>query len=175
MKVRELLSSLPEPTNDSDRWIVDDPLVQPVGLLETQVLGFLVDTLRSRAAVLLELRQALQPFPVNTGVLVADGVLSSTWEGSKPMRGLLAYPVVDWEVVHEANSMTGRAALVGGRFSLTAHSFWFVMGSVAGLEETVPDYGDYDPRSIRGHVADWDSDFSPLAISKRSGSRSING
>ena len=175
MKIRDLLIALPNEMSDSDAWVVDDPLTQPVALLETQFLGICVDSLRSRVGVILELRQALQPYPVNTAVLIGDGVSSVQWAAQRAAQDLLAHPIVDWELREGANSLTGRAALASGAsFTIATETFLFVLGSVPGLDGTVSDYSEHDALSIQGQVADWDSEFSVFGASRRS-SRGVNG
>jgi hypothetical protein len=167
MKISDLFVDLP-PSTGFDELGVDDPLVEETALLEVQILGIRLDALTRQAGVLLEFRQSLQPFPGNTGVLIAQGVTFSRWSAPDPTAPPVACPIVGWRVVESAGALVATAAFSRlGEFSVAAESWTFVHGDVNGLGPISVDYGDHGPATIREHVADWDREMNVIAVSSR--------
>ncbi|MFI5712276.1 hypothetical protein [Kribbella sp. NPDC051620] len=80
MKINELLLS--DPAHRLHASLPEmDPLTEEDALQEAQVLDVRYDALAGVVGIIFELRQALQLQEANTGVLVACGVHTLTWEG----------------------------------------------------------------------------------------------
>jgi hypothetical protein len=139
-----------------------DPLTEEDALIEAQVLHIQLDALHSRAAVLFELRLALQLSEGNTGLLVADGVTEFEWRASTRDTARTA-----WNVVGSAPSAAGGiiemrlGMLPQAELLIRARSAAFYSGDVGGLRE-IPDYGTASESELASMLAYWDSDFAPL-------------
>jgi hypothetical protein len=169
MKISDLFVELPRPPAGLDELGVDDPLVEESALLEAQILGIRLDSLTRQAGVLLEFRQSLQPFPGNTGVLIAKRVTSSRLSAPDPTAPPVACPIVGWRMVESRGALVATAAFSRlGELSVAAESWAFVHGDVPGLTPTPVDYGEHSTATIRQHVAGWDSEMNVIAVSSRS-------
>lgn len=142
-----------------------DPLTEEDALQEAQVLDVRFDALAGVAAVLFELRQALQLLEASTGVLVARGVRELAWLGPERPAGLTAWSV--GSSVPTTEDGLFRLNLVmwpfpGARLRLVAESAAFFVGVTPGLPEAPPDYGAGDRRAIDAELPGWGSPFLPL-------------
>lgn len=138
-----------------------DPLTEDDALMEAQVLDVRFDALRSRVAVLFELRLALQLREGNTGLLIADGVTAFAWDSAPRKTARTA-----WNVVGSVGRATGGSfemrlgMLPQGDLLLRARSAAFYSGDVPGLVE-IADYGEASEPELYAKLARWESDFFP--------------
>lgn len=138
-----------------------DPLTEDDALMEAQVLEVQLDAMRGRAAVLLELRLALQLREGNTGLLIADGVTAFHWDASPRDTARTAWNVVGSAArakdgIFEIRlGMSPRAELL-----LRARSAAFYSGDVPGLRE-IPDYGEATDSELMAKLSQWGSKFTP--------------
>lgn len=138
-----------------------DPLTEDDALMEAQVLDIRLDALRSRMAILFELRLALQLREGNTGLLVADGVTAFEWSAGARETARTA-----WNVVGSIARATGGilevrlGMLPRAELLLRTRSAVFYSGDVPGLVE-IADYGEVQEPELDSMVAHWASEFSP--------------
>lgn len=139
-----------------------DPLTEEDALLEAQVLDIEIDALRSRVAILFELRLALQLRDGNTGLLVLDGVTAFDWHAEPRATARTAWNVVG-SVPRVAGGMLEMTIgmLPRADLFLRAKSAAFYSGDVPGLRE-IPDYGDASDTELHAKLAHWDSPFTPV-------------
>ncbi|WP_106403019.1 hypothetical protein [Actinocorallia populi] len=138
-----------------------DPLREPDVLLDAQLLDTRVETLVSRAGLLLELRTTMEFTKGDAALLVAHGVREFTWTAaSRPV------PPSAWTV---ASSVPGASDglftldlvfLPEARLRLTAERAEFYVADVPRLAPRVPDYETDDPAAIRNNLPAWTSPFS---------------
>lgn len=134
-----------------------NPLTEDGALLEAQVLDVELDLLRSRAAVLFELRVALGPWHSNTGLLVADGVSAFTWCSEKHQSARTA-----WNVLGSTPRSTGSSwemrieTYPDAELFLRSRNATYYGIDVPSLSE-IPDYGEVSEEELRSMVAGWDS------------------
>lgn len=87
MKIRDLLLIDPELAAEVSTIPSDaNPFKEEAALQEAQLLDFRFDALAGVAGLIFELRQSLQLWESNTGVLVADRVSAFAWSGPKRTR-----------------------------------------------------------------------------------------
>ena len=143
-----------------------DPLTEDDALQEAQVLDVRFDALTGVAAILFELRQALQIQEASTGVLVARGVRELMWSGPGRDEALTAWSVGS-SVPSAKDRLFGLSLVMwphpGAQLTLTAESAAFFVGDVPGLHEAPPDYTVGDRREIAAEVAGWNSAFEPVS------------
>ncbi|MFT3944834.1 MAG: hypothetical protein QM705_13560 [Ancrocorticia sp.] len=169
MKIRDLLlidpafaagvSAIPSDAN---------PFKEEAALQEAQLLDFRFDALAGVAGLLFELRQSLQPWESNTGVLVADRVSAFAWSGPKREPGVMALPIVgsEFSVKEGAFKLTLDVWLgPGAELSLSAGNAAFYTGNVPGLTQAPPDYTENDRSMLIGQIPAWDSLFEPTGAS----------
>jgi hypothetical protein len=139
-----------------------DPLTEEDALQEAQLLDLRFDALRSMAALLFELRLALQLREANTAVLIAYGVRELTWTAEPRPTTRTA-----WNVLGSTPSTQDGVFSLGlliwprARLRLSATSAAFVTGDVPGLDGPPPDYTSDDEATIGAGLAGWGSAFSP--------------
>lgn len=140
-----------------------DPLTEDDALQEAQLLDVRFDALRSTAALLFELRLALQLREANTAVLLAHGVRKLSWTAESRSTARTA-----WNVLGSTPSTTdgvfSLALLIWPRaqLRLSAIRAAFVAGDVPGLDGPPPDYTSDDEATIQAGLAGWRSVFSPI-------------
>lgn len=143
-----------------------DPFTEKDALQEAQVVSISFDAVACIAAVIFELRTALQLREANTGVLVLHGVRRLSWSGRPVEPELVAWTV--------GGSTPGRAddalslSLVmwphpGAVLELEAGSGAFIVGDVPGLGEVPPDYVAEAWDDVSRSIAVWDSEFLPVS------------
>lgn len=138
-----------------------DPLTEDDALMEAQVLDVRLDALRSRVAVLFELRLALQLREGNTGLLIADGVTAFEWDAAPRKTARTAWNVVGSVARAAGGTLEMRLGMLPqAELLLRARSAAFYSGDVAVLLE-IPDYGEASDSELDAKLAQWDSDFSP--------------
>lgn len=139
-----------------------DPLSEDDVLQEAQLLDVRFDALRSTAALLFELRVALQLREANTGVLIVRDVRELAWT-SEPR----ATTRTAWTVLGSHPEAGGRLFNLrldirpAARLLLRAGSAAFFAGDAPDLER-IPDYTSDDEISIRTNLANWHSKFEPV-------------
>lgn len=142
-----------------------DPLAEDDALQEAQLLDVRFDALRSTAALLFELRTALQLREANTGVLIARGVRTLAWSSGPRETERTAWTVGS-SVVTSSDRLFGLELGLwpapGSQLTLAAESAAFFAGDVPGLDR-IPDYLDDDEPTIRAQLASWQSEFVPVS------------
>lgn len=142
-----------------------DPLTEDDALQEAQLLEVRFDALRSTAALLFELRSALQLREANTGVLILRGVQTLTWTSGPRETERTAW-TVGGSVVTSTDRRFGLELGLwpapGAQLTLSAESAAFLAGDVPGLDR-IPDYLDDDELTIRAQLASWRSAFEPVS------------
>lgn len=139
-----------------------DPLTEEDALMEAQILQVAHDVLRGRAAILFELRLAMQLREGNAGLLIGEGVTVLEWRAAS--RGAMrtawtvvgSIPKVESGLVELELNVLPEAELV-----LRASGAAFYSGNVPGMLK-VPDYGTVSDSELRSMTAGWDSEFLPL-------------
>ncbi|MEO3782430.1 hypothetical protein ABGB12_03805 [Actinocorallia sp. B10E7] len=143
-----------------------DPLREPDGLLEAQLLDTRVETLVSRAGLLLELRTTMGFPKGDAAVLVACGVREFTWSADPRPA-----PRTAWNVVASTpGAEDGLFALdldflPRARLRLVAESAEFYVADVPRLGPRVPDYEADEADAIRNNLPSWSSPVSLRGIS----------
>lgn len=158
MKLQELLTAR---TRRDFTVPAMDPLREDDALQEAQVLDVRVISALGVVGVLFELRTALQLRGSHAGLLVARGVRELTW--SAPTRDT---PLTAW-AVGSSRPVLGRDFELtlsmwpspGAQLVLRAESAEFLMGNIAGLESTPPNYSSSLEKVLR-QLPDWQSDFA---------------
>lgn len=142
-----------------------DPLTEDDALQEAQLLDVRVDTLRSTAALLFELRTALQLREANTGVLIARGVRTLVWSAGPRDTERTAW-IVGGSTITSTDRLFGLELGLwpapGSQLIIAAESAAFFAGDVPGLDR-IPDYLDDDEETIRTQLASWQSPFEPVS------------
>jgi hypothetical protein len=130
-----------------------DPFTERDALQEAQLLALRFDLVTSTAALLFELRVALQMRQGNTGVLVATDVRRLVWSGAERLTPLTAW-TVGGSVAGIEDSLLrldlGLWPAPGAQFEMVAGAAAFFVGDVPGLGELPPDYVEDDEQTIRG-------------------------
>jgi hypothetical protein len=138
-------------------------LTEEDALQEAQLLSLRHDALRSAAALLFELRMALQLEAGNTGVLLAYGVRELRWTASARSTMRTAWNVLGSSIKrHEDALQLDLAMWPQAELSLRAASTAFIVGNVPSLGSVPPDYGMDNEETIRAGIADWHADFEPV-------------
>lgn len=139
-----------------------DPFTEDDALMEAQILDVHLNTLQSRAAILFELRLALQLREGNTGLLVAEGVTRFEWHASQRNTARTAWTVVGSAPRSADGTLEMRlGVLPQAGLLLRARSVAFYSGDVEDLLE-IPDYGTASASELASMTAQWDSKFVPL-------------
>lgn len=139
-----------------------DPLTEADALQEAQLLDVRVHALTSTAAMLFDLRTALQFMEGNTALLIAHGVREFGWSAEPRSSVRTAWNVVSSEPsVCDGTFSIEFGFVPSARLVLRAASAEFYVGDVAAIGETPPDYGGADDALIRAGLADWGSPFAP--------------
>lgn len=139
-----------------------NPLVEAHALQEAQLLDVRFDALRGTAALLFELRTALQLDEGNTGVLLAWEADEISWSSASRDSRLRAWWVGGSVPETRGGEFTLRAALgMSGELTVRGRRAAFIAGDVPGLQ-FIPDYGVDDDETIRANLASWSSEFIPL-------------
>lgn len=142
-----------------------DPLTEDDALQEAQLLDVRFNALRSTAALLFELRTALQLREANTGVLIVRGVRTLAWSSSPRESERTAW-TVGGSVITSTDRLFGLELGLwpapGAQLTLTAESAAFFVGEVQGLDR-IPDYLNDDELAIRAQLASWQSEFEPVS------------
>lgn len=137
-----------------------NPLVENDALQEAQVLDLRFEPLTGTLGVIFELRQALQLREGSTGVLVLRGVQALAWDGHVRDVRFAAWSVGS-SVPSVRDDLFGLSLVMwphpGARLDLASVGAEFYVGSVPGLSEAPPDYGD--PATTRSEIASWDSEY----------------
>lgn len=146
------------------------PLEEDHALQEAQLIDVRFDAVTRRAALLFDLRVALQLREADTGVLVIREVEGLSWSAPRQLGDLIAWSV---------GSSVARS--LGGLFELSL-SMWphpgsdvvvrgagafFVSGDAVGIGQIPPDYTINDRESVRGRIPGWDSEFAPHSATFR--------
>lgn len=144
-----------------------DPFTERDALQEAQLLALRFDAVTGTAALLFELRVALQMREGNTGVLVATDVRRLVWSGAERPAPLTAW-TVGGSVVGVEDSLLrldlGLWPAPGAQLELVAGAAVFFAGDVPGLGESPPDYVEDDEQTIRAGLAGWDSHISVVSV-----------
>ncbi|WP_100350233.1 hypothetical protein [Luteimicrobium subarcticum] len=135
-----------------------DPFVEDDVLQEAQVLDARVDAVSSIAAILLDLRTALQFEVGNFAMLVVHGVRSAEWQTEQPPK-----PPTAWTVV--SSRTTRPSGLVHFHLGMWPDAQWasegasatFFVFDVPGIADTPPDYGSDGPTVVRAGLPHWSS------------------
>jgi hypothetical protein len=149
-----------------------NPLREDDALQEAQLLGVWLDALMGAAALLFELRVALQLHETNTGVLLARGVRRLAWSGPERATSRTAWTVGGSKVAASDGLLhldLGLWPSPGAHLQLAAEEASFVTGDVPGLGETPPDYLEDDEETIRSSLPSWDSPFSIVSVASPEG------
>ncbi len=169
MKIRDLLLIDPELAAEVSTIPSDaNPFKEEAALQEAQLLDFRFDALAGVAGLIFELRQSLQLWESNTGVLVADRVSAFAWSGPKREPGVMALPIVSSGFsVREGTFKLSLDVWLkqGAELSLTAGNAAFYTGNVPGLTEAPPDYTENDRSTLIGQIPAWGSLFEPTGVS----------
>lgn len=161
MKIGELLAA----SFAELRSVVTLPEVNPLTevdvLQEAQVVGAHFDALSLNAAILFDLRMALQLRGANTGVLLVRGVRDFSWNGPKRFTKLTAWSIGASEPSVNAGIFNMKLSLwpaPGAQLNVVAGSAVFVLGDVPSLGDIPPDYS----AGMGAGVANWDSEYGPV-------------
>lgn len=138
-----------------------NPLTESDALAEAQVLSVQFDALTLTLAVLFEMRTALQLRESNTGLLIARDVRQFHWKSAARTPGRTAWNVIG-STPSTNQGLFGLQLLVWPKaeMAIYAERAAFYAGDVPGLDGPPPDYVD-DEQTVRSHIADWRSEFSP--------------
>lgn len=140
-----------------------DPLTESGALQEAQLLDVRVHALTMSAALLFDLRTALQLQMGNTGLLIAHSVREFEWSAEPRVTPRTAWNVVGSEPYSAERLFCLQLSFVpDARLRIVAASAEFYVGDVLNLGERPPDYVTDDDSVIRTGVASWTSLFVPL-------------
>lgn len=146
-----------------------NPLTERDALQEAQLLAIRFDVAAGSAAMLFELRVALQLHDTNTGVLAVHDVRRFTWSAPERTTSRTAWTVGGSEVraVDGLFSMElGLWPSPGARLELLAGTAAFFAGDVPGLSDVPPDYVEDDDETIRSNLASWDSPITIASVAR---------
>jgi len=167
--IAELIAGTP---SGSDVTPEVNPLTQNDALQEAQLLALRFEAVTGVAALLFELRMALQLHETNTGVLVARGVRQLSWSGPERATSRTAWTIGGSSVLLEGGLVRLELGLwpaPGARLELVSESATFFAGDVPGLSDVPPDYLEDDDATIRSGLPSWDSPFAVASTSHHGG------
>ncbi|WP_157488781.1 hypothetical protein [Pseudofrankia sp. DC12] len=143
-----------------------DPLRVVDALQEVQLLDCKVSPLTATAALLFELRTALQIDIGNSAVLVVRGLRKFSWSWLAGYRPLVAATIVSSAPKFDLDSFTMEFGLFpDADLIVTGNSAEFYLLEVDGIGEAIPNYVDADLASIRGALPTWSSRCTVLQAS----------
>lgn len=143
-----------------------NPLQGDRALDEAQVLDVRFNVLTGRAAVLLELRQALQLRHFTTGLFLASGVTELQWSADPREATRTAWTISGWNRGRTAKGDHWQAGLFpSGYLSLIARSAQFIGGDVPGLADVPTDYDGPDD-VVAANLASWVSEFDVRCVAR---------
>lgn len=141
-----------------------DPLTEDDALQEVQILDVRIEAVSGVAAILLEMRTALQIRKGNAGVIVASGVTHVLWNAPTVERGFRAWTIGSSKPKLTADSVSLELHMFPSPgLSIQAAAMAFAVGNVVGLPSAPPDYVDDTSAAIRRRLPSWESMFDPLA------------
>lgn len=146
-----------------------DPFAQEGALQEAQLLSVRFDAVTGVAGLLFEMRPSLQVRDANTGVLVARRVRELSWSSPARSGGLSAWPVGSSTTHRRAGMVRFELDMwpaPGASLSFEASDADFFLGRVPGLTAAPPDYTEVSPKEADGRIADWNSSFVPVGLSR---------
>ncbi|MGW0362509.1 hypothetical protein [Streptomyces sp. NPDC002990] len=148
-----------------------DPLKEQDALDEAQLLDCRVCPTANRAALLFEMRSALQYRTGNAALLVVRGLQSFHWSGAPQQHKLMAFTV--------SSSRPSRTTDGGfrmeleffpdGKQSVSGDRADFYLLEAHGIPEGPPNYLGRDLDQVRHELPWWNSDCTVLQSSTSSG------
>ncbi|MFJ5925722.1 hypothetical protein ACIQF6_24245 [Kitasatospora sp. NPDC092948] len=165
MTIEELLwGSAPVPVVPAPEM---NPLAEDDALQEAQLIDLRVHALSSTAALLFELRTALQFDTGNAAVLIVRGLEKSEWRPGGRRDGKTAWSVVGSTVRTGSRSFGIEIDLYpNAKVEVSGASAEFYVVDVPGISEAPPDYSLEGEEFMRSDLPGWDSPFSLLQASR---------
>lgn len=138
-----------------------DPLTERDALQEARLNEVIFDAVNRRAALLFDLRGALQLRMADTGLVVLGGVEGLSWNSKWRRTTRTAWNVVGSLPANEDGVINLRLFFFpDGELTVVARSAAFYAGDVPGLPDVPPDFADGDEAVAVG-MASLDSPFEP--------------
>jgi len=135
-----------------------DPLRVVDALQEAQLLDCKVSPLIATAALLFELRTALQIDVGNSAVLVVRGLRRFSWSWLAGYKSLVAASIMSSTPKFDLGSFHMELGLFpDADLVVVGNSAEFYVLEVDGIGKAPPDYVDDDLTSIRGALPTWSS------------------
>lgn len=138
-----------------------DPLTEADALQEARLSELLFDAVYGRAALLFDLRGALQLRMAYTGLLVLEGVERFSWAGERRATIRTAWNVLSSVPVNEDGVVSLRLGFFpDAELTVAGRSGAFFAGDVPGLPDAPPDFAGSNKEVATG-MASMDSLFEP--------------
>lgn len=149
-----------------------DPLKESDALLDAQLLDCRVCPTANRAALLLDMRTALQYRTGNSALLVVRGLESFHWSGAKQALELMAYTIMSSEpAAEDAGWSMDLDFFPASRLSVGGEVADFYLLNAGGATEVQPSYADNNLDQVRHGLPWWDSECTILQSSTSNGSQ----
>jgi hypothetical protein len=166
MNARHLLEQISQtpvvPSTDSD------PLREDDALQEAQLVAVHIDAVRSRGALLFDLRNALQLRSGNAAIVVLKGIRIFRWSRDFRRGNRTAWNVVSSEPRADGGMFKLDLAFVPDAelhvaLDTSAH---FYEVRMTALPETPPDYTIDDDPTIEAGIPQWDTTLEVVSASR---------
>jgi hypothetical protein len=158
-------ASLPWPAEP----VQADPLRDVDALREVQLLDSRVSHLTSTAALLLEMRTALQFDRGNCALLVVRGVRSFEWDLPRSVAPVAALTIMGSRPGRGDTTLQLQLAFYPeARLALSGDRGEFYVLDSKEIGDVPPDYSDAELRNIQHHLPTWTSECTPIQFSTSS-------
>ncbi|WP_155886184.1 hypothetical protein [Actinoalloteichus caeruleus] len=163
--ITSLIHARPNP-NDSIALSELDPLRKVDALQEAQLLDSKVCHVTSTAALLLEMRTALEIDTGNFALLVVRRTETLTWTMDQILDPFMAVTIIS-SLPHSSNNSFGLhlGFIPDGHLTLVGERADFYLLDVEEISETIPDYTEVDIKELSSALPSWSSKCNLLGAS----------